>query len=320
MALVSFPDRASSAGRTSRAEGTRRHRRPAGARAPRGHRQGRGRAGHGASDANHRDAGPRRKARRRRLCPRPADERLRSAGAAGGRARDGEDRGLGVLRRRERLRERPLLGQPPGENGHQRDEARQLQHLPERERHPGVRYVLRPPQRILLPDESPRSSPGPGGGGRGTDQQPGLEHRLEREGVGLRSGLDGRDRHPLQVAALPRGSGSDLELQPETFHPLEERGDVPLSGLGLSPLPRHLQVLGSRDPRRDRDSRRLQEPRGQTLRDHVGGDEPEPGPAAAERLRRRRRSRRQVRLDPGTGRPISPTTPTSPRSRKTRSR
>ena len=148
---------------------------------------------------------------------------------AGWRAGDREDRGLGGLRRRPRLRlASRCWDSHPERHGRQRDAARQQQHLPENDAR--RRSCSTPSTTGATASISPSTPIG----GR-TDGQITNERQYngdwnpiwDLEVGALRGRLDGRGRDPVQVAPLPAGPGADLGLQRRAASTVEERAVVP---------------------------------------------------------------------------------------------
>ena len=232
-------------------DGPRDHPRAASAARTGGHRPRRGGPRHHAGDSSRWSAATRRATRRARLPHRAAGDRLHSAGAGRRRAGPRSDRGLGAVRSGHPVRRRALLERRSGPHHRQRDEARQLQHVRQRDLLGGARHLLRPAERLQLHHQR---------AGRAVrrhhheraDPQPRLERGVGRPGRPLRAGLDPRDGHSLQVAALPDRSVADLGHQLPTQRRLDQRAVVPDTDSGRALLPGHVPVLLGRHSRRRR--------------------------------------------------------------------
>ncbi len=101
-----------------------------------------------------------------------------------------EDRGLGLLRRRQRLRQLPGVGEPARRSDRQRDAARQQQHPPGRLGRVLVRHVPRSPQRHPVRGQLARR-PHRSAEHERAAVQPGLESGVDASTAGtLRRRLD----------------------------------------------------------------------------------------------------------------------------------
>ena len=274
--------------------------RPAPRPSARGNRPRRLRSHH-PGHADRRADAHRRRPERSRLRARQADVGLHPERSGRGRAGHRAHRGLAALRRRQRLRGRPLLGDPAGPHHRQRDAARQHPHRARRQLRLVARHVLRPPQRGPLR--------GVGGGRparRAAHQrvaaEPGLEPGVRRLGRPHRGRLGDGGGPALQVAALPRRGSADLGLPGAARQPLEERVVLPDAAVRRTGAARPLPRVAGRHPGRDRSPAGVAAVRGQAVRHRRPDDQP--GRLAPDRERDRlgRRGRHQVRGDPGADR------------------
>ena len=177
---------------------------------PRGHPARRGRPRDGSGCRARPAPRSRRAARRGCLRRGRAVQRLHPAASRRGRAGERADRGVGLLRRRARLRRRPAVGVGARVAVDRQHPATRL--VPASRQRPlpgGFRHVLRSPQRGRVPGDPDRRLLRLRDQRRG-QPEPGLECRVGRAGRPLRRGLDDRDAHSLQVPALPPGRGADL--------------------------------------------------------------------------------------------------------------
>ena len=150
----------------------RPHRRTACAGAPGGDDARPGGAHDGPCDPPRRRHPPRRRARRAGVRDGGGDHRLHPAGARHRGAGDRADRGVGHVRRHERLRLGAGLGLGAREPvGGQRDAPRHQPAPPERHVHGVLRYLLRPPQRLQLLYEPARRPRRPAVHERGQPQR-----------------------------------------------------------------------------------------------------------------------------------------------------
>ena len=259
-------------------------------------------ARHDPGDRPRRAASARRPARRDGLRAGTGHLRLHPDRSHRGRPGDREDRAVGDVRSRERLRRVPRVGVAAGSPRRQRHAEGQRAAVPERRRDVRARSLLRPPQRRRLHaqrDRRPHRRPG-----HRRALEPRLEHGLGREGGGFRRRVDGGSRPAVQVAALPAGHRAGLGLQRAPDRPLEERILAPDAGRTAGGGQRRLSHVARGDDRRPRSAARIEEPRVQAVRDleRVSDSHGERFERrTAERFERshgRRRHRRQVRDHP----------------------
>ena len=238
----------------------------------------------------------RRQARRSDLRRDRGHQRLRAAGARRGPAGDREDRGVGVLRRRPRLRRRRAAGRrsPSGAS-------------PTRCGATPTSCARTTPSRVLFdtfhdrrngyhllrqPDRRPRRQPDH----RRRPAQRRLEHGVERQDRPLRRRLDHRDGDSVQVAALSAGPRSDLGHQPAARRALEERVVVPRAGAARADdVPRHPEGLVGGDAGRPAGAVGQPQHRAEAVRARRRHDRQHGDAAPAERRRRAGRRRREVR-------------------------
>ena len=153
------------------------------------HQPERRRPRHGPRGARGRPRPHRRPARRSHLRDHARHVRLLPAGAARGPAGHGEDGGVAVLRRQQRVRHLQVLGDPTRPAGGERDAPGQQQHLPERSRGDHVRHAQRSERHRARRHAGRRAL------GRATHQRAHLQFGLE-PGVERSSG-------PFRSAAGP---------------------------------------------------------------------------------------------------------------------
>ena len=188
-----------------------------------------------------------------------------------------EDRGLGLLRRRQRLRRRRAAGRATRTGWSPTRCGATTQRPAERQRRVRLRHVLRPPQRRHLQHQ--RRSAGawtgrsPTNGSYNGDWNP-----IWDVAVGpVRGRLDGRSGDPVQVAALSARARADLGLQRAPRQSVEERDLVPHADAGRrSAQLRHLPGVARRRRWSASKRRRLEEPRDQAVRDRRSDDRSRP--------------------------------------------
>ena len=212
--------------RADRPRCRRRPRRPGGSRRAGRHRPRRGGPGDRPRRAHRRAPRHRRPAGRGGLRARAGDVGLHPDGSGRGRPGHREDGDLAAVRRRQRLRRGPLLGDAARAPDGQRDAPGQSGHRAQRQPGLELRHLPRSAQRRHLRGQSDRRA------ARRRDHERGArEHRLEsglgRGGGDVRAGLRGRGGHPLQVAALPARPRADVGLPGAPPQPLEERDLLP---------------------------------------------------------------------------------------------
>ena len=191
----------------------------------------------------------RRQARRGDLPDHAGDHRLRAAGAGRIQARHREDRGVDLLRQRQRLHLGAELGIASRAARRQRDAARHQPAAPERHLRRAVRHLPRQAQRLHLLRERDRRPGRQPGHRRGTAQRR-LEHGVGRAHRQLRRRLDDRDGDPVQVAALSAGHRSGVGRQPAARRAMEERMVVPRAGAARADdVPRTAEGVVGRQPR-----------------------------------------------------------------------
>ena len=172
----------------------------------------------------------RRPARRGSLRECARRGRFRAAAAAREPAGHGSHAVLGLLRRQEPVYLGALPRQPSRTRSRDRAAPRQQQHHPERKHHHRPRYLLRPAQRLLVPDQPARRHSRPIGRRRHGERE--LEHRMGRPVGARQPGMDDRDGDPVQVAAL-RGIGTaGVGHQRPPDHHVEERDRLSQRGAG----------------------------------------------------------------------------------------
>ena len=217
-------------------------------------------------------------ARRGDLRKRPGDLGLHPERAARGRAGDREDRGLGVLRRRQRLRVGALLGQPAGaawsptrcgataSTSFSNDGVRLR-----------VRHVPRPPQRRRVRGQRRSAAASTGRSPTSARSTCDWNPVWDVEGRAVRRRLDGGGGDPVQVAALPRRarrrSGASTPAA-STAGRTRSSYLTPIPGVDDDARPSSVASLIA-DARRPRGAAGLAQPRDQAVRHLAADDRPD---------------------------------------------
>ena len=175
---------------------------------------------------------------------------------------------MGVLRRYQPVHLRAMSRQPAGTRSRHGAAARPQRSHSEREPQPRPRHVLRPSQRLHVPDWPARHCPRSGHHRRPVERK--LEHRVGRSFVALGARVVDGDGHSLQVAALRRVRPAGLGDQRSADRQVEERAVVP------DRRPRRIRIGRCEPSERRRDARRrgdaapVEEPRVEALRHRIG--------------------------------------------------
>ena len=276
------PPSAGGAGRFQlRDRGSRRdNRRTASSGRPGGRRPRRSRARHRPCRQAQRTLAGGRCARRRHLRDRPLHRRLRAAAPDRGRAHHGAHRGVGLLRRRERLRGGAAVVRGARVAvDRQRDAARLVPDHQQRLFQRRHRHLLRPAQRLRVHDHAHRRLLRLRDHRRGQPQQR-LESDLEFEHGPFRGRLDRGDGDPVQVAPVPARPEPGLGPAARTPHPLQERDHLSDHRPHLG-RPRHVPTVGGRHPGRRRGPERQPPVRGQAVRHRLGQRHPRIRPSSS---------------------------------------
>ena len=241
------------------------------------------RRGHRAGHAGRRADEHRRPPGRSRLRARAADVGLHPERPGRGRAGHRAHRGLAPLRRRQRLRRRPLLGDPAGPDHRHRDAPRQHPDRARRQLRLVVRHLLRPAQRDPLRGVG-RRRPARRAAHQRVAAEPGLEPGMGRLGRPHGGRLGHGGGPALQVAALPRRRPAGLGLSGPAGQPLEERIVLPDAAVRRAGVARPLPNVAGRHRGGARGAAGVEAVRGQAVR-HRGPDHQPPSPRRRSRTR-----------------------------------